>query len=125
MALGRKTGGRKKSTFNTSTAAIMALAQVHTADAIAELARLATHAESEVSRRVSGARARLSVKLLADIPIRAADELHLGDIELDRMEGAGDRQGGSSPSISGMEIPARSPVASSISSLAPFRSTTG
>jgi monomeric isocitrate dehydrogenase len=50
MALGRKTGGRLKGTPNKATADIRALCQAHADDVIAELARLATKAESEAAR---------------------------------------------------------------------------
>lgn len=48
---GKRTGsGRKKGVPNKATAEIKALAQVHGARMIAELARLATKAESEQAR---------------------------------------------------------------------------
>lgn len=50
MAEGRKTGGRQKGTLNKATASVKALAQKHGPAAIAELARLATKAESEAAR---------------------------------------------------------------------------
>lgn len=50
MAAGIKTGGRQAGTPNKATADIKALAQVHTASAVKELARLATGAESETAR---------------------------------------------------------------------------
>lgn len=50
MAAGRKTGGRRKGTPNKATADIKALAQVHAENAMVELARLATEAESEAAR---------------------------------------------------------------------------
>ncbi len=45
-----KTGGRKAGTPNRATAEVKALAQAHGASAIAELARLATGAQSEQAR---------------------------------------------------------------------------
>jgi uncharacterized protein YfcZ (UPF0381/DUF406 family) len=50
MAAGRKTGGRQKGTPNKATADIKALAMKHAEDAMKELARLATGAESEAAR---------------------------------------------------------------------------
>ncbi len=50
MAAGRKTGGRQKGTPNKATADIKALAMQHAEDAMKELARLATGAESEAAR---------------------------------------------------------------------------
>lgn len=50
MAAGVKTGGRAKGTPNKATADIKALAQVHAATAMTELARLAVNAESEAAR---------------------------------------------------------------------------
>jgi hypothetical protein len=50
MAVGRKTGGRVRGVPNKATADIKALAQVHAATAMTELARLATAAESEAAR---------------------------------------------------------------------------
>ncbi len=50
MAAGRKTGGRQKGTPNKATADIKALAQEHAPKVMAELARLATEAESEAAR---------------------------------------------------------------------------
>jgi hypothetical protein len=45
-----KFGGRQKGTPNKATADIKALARVHASKAIAELSRLAEHAESEAAR---------------------------------------------------------------------------
>ena len=45
-----KTGGRKKGTPNKATADVKAAAQMHGPAMIAELARLATQAESEAAR---------------------------------------------------------------------------
>lgn len=50
MAKGKKTGGRKAGTPNKLTADVKALACQYTPQAIAELARLATKAESETAR---------------------------------------------------------------------------
>jgi len=50
VAAGKKTGGRVKGTPNKATADIKALAQVHAAKAMNELARLAVEAESEQAR---------------------------------------------------------------------------
>lgn len=50
MAAGRKTGGRQRGTPNRATADIKALAMEHAPEAMAELARLATKAESEAAR---------------------------------------------------------------------------
>lgn len=50
MAKGKKTGGRVAGTPNKATADVKALAGEYTEDAIAELARLATKAESETAR---------------------------------------------------------------------------
>lgn len=50
MAAGRKTGGRTKGTPNKATADIKALAMKHAEDAMKELARLATQADSEAAR---------------------------------------------------------------------------
>jgi hypothetical protein len=50
MAVGQKTGGRTKGTPNKATADIKALAREHAPDAMRELARLATKAESEAAR---------------------------------------------------------------------------
>ncbi len=50
MARGKKTGGRQKGSLNKSTAEIKALAQKYSQDAVDELARLATKAESESAR---------------------------------------------------------------------------
>lgn len=50
MAKGMKTGGRVKGTPNKATADIKALAQLHAAEAMQELARLAREAESEAAR---------------------------------------------------------------------------
>lgn len=50
MAAGFKTGGRQKGTPNKATADIKALAQKHAPEAMRELARLATSAESEAAR---------------------------------------------------------------------------
>lgn len=50
MALGRKTGGRKPGSLNKTTADVKALAQAHTATAIAELVRLAMNSESDTAR---------------------------------------------------------------------------
>lgn len=50
MAAGRKTGGRSKGTPNKATADIKALAQVHAATAMTELARLATKSDSDAAR---------------------------------------------------------------------------
>ena len=47
---GERRGGRKVGTPNKATADIRALAQLHCADAMTELARLATRAESEAAR---------------------------------------------------------------------------
>ena len=47
---GQKTGGRVAGTPNKATAEIKALAGMHAEAAIAELARLATGAESEAAR---------------------------------------------------------------------------
>jgi hypothetical protein len=47
---GLKTGGRKAGTPNKVTAEIRELAQKYAPDALVELARLATKAESEASR---------------------------------------------------------------------------
>lgn len=46
----RPGAGRRKGTPNKATADIRALAQVHAEDAMVELARLATEAESEAAR---------------------------------------------------------------------------
>ncbi len=46
----RKTGGRKPGTPNKSTLEIKSLAQLHAADALEELVRLATQAENEATR---------------------------------------------------------------------------
>ena len=50
MAKGKKTGGRVAGTPNKATADLKALAGEYTQEAIAELARLATGAESETAR---------------------------------------------------------------------------
>lgn len=50
MAKGVKTGGRKAGTLNKATADVKALAGKHGPSAIAELARLMTHAEGEAAR---------------------------------------------------------------------------
>lgn len=50
MAKGRKTGGRVAGTPNKATSEIKALARTHAPAVIAELARLATGAESESAR---------------------------------------------------------------------------
>ena len=50
MALGRKTGGRTKGTFNKATAEVRSLATEYGPDAVKELARLSTAAESEQAR---------------------------------------------------------------------------
>lgn len=47
---GERRGGRQKGTPNKVTADVRALARNHTADAIRELARLASKAESEQAR---------------------------------------------------------------------------
>jgi len=54
MAVGRKTGGRKKGTPNRATAEIKALAQDHGEATIKELARLALKAKSEMTRVAAG-----------------------------------------------------------------------
>ncbi len=50
MALGTKTGGRRRGTPNKATAEVRALALTHAPAAVAELARLAVNAESEAAR---------------------------------------------------------------------------
>ena len=50
MAKGRKTGGRVKGQPNKATAEIQDLARQYTDEAVRELARLATKAESEAAR---------------------------------------------------------------------------
>ena len=50
MAKGTKTGGRKAGVLNKATAEIRSLAREHGPAAIAELARLATEAQSEQAR---------------------------------------------------------------------------
>lgn len=47
---GTKTGGRQKGVPNKVTAELREAAQVYTAAALQELARLATHAKSETAR---------------------------------------------------------------------------
>lgn len=58
MAKGFKTGGRTAGTPNKATGEIKALARTYAPDALKELARLATKAESEQAR-VSAANAIL------------------------------------------------------------------
>lgn len=48
--MGVRLGGRQKGTPNKATADVKALARVHAASAIAELARLSISAESEAAR---------------------------------------------------------------------------
>lgn len=50
MALGAKTGGRKKGSVNKATAEVKELARRYTEDAVRELARLMMEAESEQAR---------------------------------------------------------------------------
>jgi ferritin-like protein len=50
MSLGKKTGGRVAGTPNKSTAAIKELGGQYGPEALAELARLATNADSEQAR---------------------------------------------------------------------------
>ncbi len=50
MAKGIKTGGRKPGTLNKATADVRALCTAYTAEAVRELYRLATKAESEQAR---------------------------------------------------------------------------
>jgi hypothetical protein len=50
MPKGVRLGGRQKGTPNKATADIKALARVHAPAVIAELARLALHAEGEAAR---------------------------------------------------------------------------
>ncbi len=50
MAKGFKTGGRKAGTLNKATADVRALAQQYAPEAVDELARLSTEADSESAR---------------------------------------------------------------------------
>jgi hypothetical protein len=59
MALGKKTGGRKKGTPNKATADVKALAQNHGETAILTLAEIATDPEQPSAARVAAANSLL------------------------------------------------------------------